>query len=106
MLQANDSQIASQFKKRVTALTPVRRVVVFGSRARGDAERDSDLDIFVELPALTASLRQRILDIAWEISFENEVVISPFLATTPQLTTGPLAANPILQAIEREGVLI
>jgi predicted nucleotidyltransferase len=104
MIQAQDFQIASLFKQRLQAITPVKRLIVFGSRARGDAVRDSDLDVFVELPELNKNLRQQVIEIAWEIGFENGVVISVFLTSTPLLKDSPLAGNPILRAIQLEGV--
>ncbi len=106
MLQAQDSRIASMFKQKVMTITPVKRMVVFGSRARGDAVKESDLDIFIGVPMLTPGLRQQIYEIAWEIGFENEMVISTLLTSTPLLIDGPLTGNPILHAIESDGVLI
>ncbi len=82
MLQARDSQIANIFKQRVLAVTPARRMVVFGSRARGDATRDLDLDIFVEVSRLDDPLRRKIGEIARETSDEYEVVIAPFVTST------------------------
>ncbi len=106
MLQPQDSRIASLFKQRVMAITPVKRMIVFGSRARGDAVKESDLDIFVEVPLITPDLRQQIYEIAWEIGFDNEIVISTLLTSTPLLIKGPFAGNPILRAIEQEGIAI
>jgi len=106
MLRAQDSLIVNQFKKRVQAITRIERMIVFGSRARGDAVEESDLDVFIEVPSLTPTLRQTILDIAWEISLEHEMVISTFLTSTSLLTNSPLAGNPILRAIEAEGVAV
>ena len=90
----------------IQAITPVERVIVFDSRARGDATQESDLDIFIELPVLSPNLRQQILDIAWEISFEHEVVISVFLTSTPLLVNSPVAGNPILCTIQSEGIAV
>jgi predicted nucleotidyltransferase len=104
MLQSADSQTISNFRRRVIEITPIKRMIVFGSRARGNASKESDLDVFIELPMFTSQVRQKILEIAWETSLDREVVISVFITSTEMLTNGPLAGNPILRPILEEGI--
>jgi predicted nucleotidyltransferase len=106
MLKTQDLQILQVLKQRIQSVTPVKQMVVFGSRARGDSMEDSDLDVFIELPSLTPGLRQQIREIAWEISFDYGIIISTFLTSSASLVDGPLAANPILRAIELEGIAV
>ena len=106
MLQPQDSFIVNMLKQRIEHITPVERMIVFGSRARGDAVAESDLDVFIELPELNPSLHRQIIEIAWEIGFDHDLVISVFLTSTSLLVDSPLAGNPILRAIQSEGVAV
>ena len=106
MLNSKDTEIALQFKNRLSQITPVNQFVVFGSRARGTATEDSDLDVFIEVPALTPQLRRSISEAAWEIGFEKDVVISTLVATRFDIQYGLFGANPILKVIEKEGARV
>ena len=81
-------------------------MVAFGSRARGDASPDSDLDLFIEVSDINADIRKQIQLAAWEISLENGVMISTFIASSHALTYSLLSANPLLKAIETDGIAI
>jgi predicted nucleotidyltransferase len=54
-LSDQDRDLLRRFEARVRAALPgrVERVVAFGSRARGDHEEDSDLDVAVFVRGLT-----------------------------------------------------
>lgn len=42
-MNALEQQIVQRFKQLVTERLPLHQMVLFGSRARGDAEPDSDM---------------------------------------------------------------
>ena len=100
MLSRIDARIARQVKYRLLKVTPVKRLVVYGSRARGDAAPDSDLDLYIEGPDVTPEMRQKISVIAWEVSLETGIVISTLIYSKQ------LAGQPIIKAIEMDGVVV
>jgi len=104
MLTTTDRQIAREFRRRLEAIAPLLDLRVFGSRARGNAAPDSDMDVFIELEEFTPELRQRISEIAWEVGFEMDRVISTVVTTRAELEHGAMGANPLVLNVEQEGV--
>lgn len=106
MLSSVDRAVVTLFKQRLQAAVPLRALWVYGSRARGDAAPDSDLDVCIELETVTPALRRQISEIAWQVGFEYERVISTLVATRAQVESGPLSATPLVRNIWREGMRI
>ncbi len=104
MLTEIDRQIANEFQSRLNAIAPMAAVYVFGSRARGEAAEDSDLDMFIELDTLNPELRQQIFELAWEVGFETDRIITTIVTTHEELQYGAMGASPLIAAVEREGI--
>ena len=106
MLSKFDKEIALEFKKRIEKIIPILDFRVFGSRARGDASDDSDLDVFIEVENISSQQRLFISEIASDIGFERDLIITTLVATYQHLVAGPLGADPIMQNIEKEGIAL
>ena len=101
MLSTKDARIARKIKRLLSEITPVKRLVVYGSRARGKPVKYSDLDLYIELDKkVDIALRKKIGEIAWEVSLDSGVVISTLVASDR------LKGQPILKAIKAEGIAV
>ena len=105
-MKDKDRDVALELKNRLAGLVQLVDFCVFGSRARGDAMEDSDMDVFIEVENLDKDLKERVQDAAWEVGFENFMVISPLIFTRDELENSPLRSSPIVRAIKEEGALI
>jgi predicted nucleotidyltransferase len=84
-LSPADRRVARELGRRLTTFLPAFDLRVFGSRARGVAAPDSDLDIFIEVEEITPEVRRRISDTAWQLSCEMDRVIATVVATQEQV---------------------
>ena len=77
--------------------------MLFGSVARGDDTEDSDIDILIVSPK-AEEIRSIIYDIAIDIIFEKNEVISPRLLTEEEFNK--TKNNSFLTNVLREGIVL
>ena len=77
---------------------------VFGSRARGDATWESDLNVCIVADELTNEDRNTLSTIAWEVGFEHELLITTVCFTTEEFEHGPMSESTLVMNILREGI--
>ncbi|MEW5798960.1 MAG: nucleotidyltransferase domain-containing protein [Bacteroidota bacterium] len=82
------------------------RMVLFGSKARGDNDAQSDIDIAIIVDSLDRSLKNEILDIVSDIEFEYLQPLSVLVFSTQEYEHLLLRERRIAYDIEREGILI
>jgi predicted nucleotidyltransferase len=102
-MKERDVEIARQLKERLSEVVPLIDFRVFGSRARGDSDEDSDMDVFIEVESLDRETREKIFDVVWEVGFDNYLVISPITCTPTEIKETPFRSSSVLKNIYEEG---
>jgi predicted nucleotidyltransferase len=104
-MNAVDRSILSRFKALLQERLPVRQVILFGSRARGDADPQSDMDVVVVLEGtVDHRARDYVSDCAWEAGFEAGIVVVPLVYSVYDWEEGPESASLLARAVALEGL--
>lgn len=92
--------MAQELKERLLAAAGphIRRIIVFGSRARGDAEPDSDLDVAVLVDGRTA------YQVMWDRDFAP--VISLRVFAEADFEAALEGGFSFYRSVVREGVIL
>lgn len=77
---------------------------MFGSQARGDATKESDIDLLVILPEINAKTTRLASNVAWEVGFDAGKVISVIPDTKEQMKR--FAFLPFYRNIKQEGIRV
>ena len=104
-MTASEQGILHRFKALLLERVALDKLILFGSRARGDAEPDSDLDVIVIVrgPA-DRDVREQISACAWESAFASGIVVVPVVYTREEWEEGPERSSLLVQAVDREGI--
>jgi predicted nucleotidyltransferase len=80
-------------------------VRLFGSKARRDATPDSDIDVLVivQPDAERIRLETAVSDIAFDVSLDHGVHVSPCVLTVGVVNDPMCRETPFLRAVAREG---
>jgi hypothetical protein len=72
-----EKHILETFKHMLEQKVHLNTFALFGSRARGDAGRYSDMDVLVVVDQLDSDTANYISDCAWESGFASGIVVVP-----------------------------
>jgi len=80
----------------------LRDLILFGSRARGDADPDSDYDCLVVVDQISRTVEGAIDAVAGDTLYRFSAVVSAFPISQTEHATRPY--EPLLINIRREGI--
>ena len=107
LLDAKLQNILSKCTSNVRQYDSNARVILYGSQARGQATEYSDIDLLLLLSSdLATELKNQIHDSLYDISLENDIVISMIIKTESNWEQPISQATPLYQSIQSEGILV
>ena len=107
-LKPNERKAISAFSRRLKKALgkELVSVLLFGSKARGDSWRDSDVDIFVLIRKQTVSALRKVAKVTSDIWWEYDVLLSTVTYDLEEEEKNVAMGSFFFQAVKNEGVRI
>ena len=98
---ANETRGIQRLVDDLSKVSEVRKVILFGSRVRGDFHGESDIDILVVLTNIRA--KNSVIHILHEIEIEYDIPLSPVVFTVKEYSANKAMGSTFFKRIETEG---
>jgi predicted nucleotidyltransferase len=103
-LKPNELEALRKLKETLARDFRLVELRLFGSKARGDSDPESDIDVLIVLEELNREVRKQVSTLCSDLSIDHHVVIAPILYSLAEFTSGHTRITPFYRNVEREGV--
>lgn len=109
-MPSNVQKIINDFLKKVEAVlgNRLRKIILYGSYARGDYNKSSDIDIMILTDLNDTEIEQyrnTISDIAFDMELETGFIISPLIKNIEKYNDR-VDVIPFYMNVNKEGVIL
>ncbi len=101
------SKLLNKVQQNINSIIPNADIILYGSRARGEAKDDSDWDFLILVDqAVDSNLTTKLRDSLYEIELETNQIFSSIIRSKQEWYSPKYSVLPFKQVVEQEGVLI
>jgi len=106
-LMVEREALLEKIKRVVAEVEPEAEIILYGSRARGDSDAESDWDFLVLVDGFVDDARvDRIRHRLYEIEWESDQILSSIVRSREQWNSPPLNGTPFHRNVELEGIAL
>lgn len=107
-LNGKEESVIKELVKRIKLLlgNKLALLELFGSKARGDSTKDSDIDLLLVVKEKSLQLRRNIYDILFELDPYYELKISILIYSKAEYQKNEELRSSFIENLEKEAVVL
>lgn len=106
-LMKNEGDAIKAANRMLKSEFPITKVILFGSKARGDYDEHSDIDLLVVASRLLHWKEEKaIVGALFDIGMKYDVIFSPVFTFVVEWENGIFTEFPVYREISRDGVVV
>ncbi len=82
----------------------IKEIILFGSKARKESGKESDIDILIVLSEVSWEIKKTISELAAEENLKHDVLITTIRYNATAWENPVIKASPFGRAVRREGI--
>ena len=99
--------LLNKIKDRIKEKYHAVNIVLYGSRARGDAKTDSDWDLLILINKnLTEKEKLKIQHTLYEVELEADEIINAIIHSENEWNNPLMQVSPFYENVKKEGIVI
>jgi len=99
-------KIIDKLKEKIKEISPSAEIILFGSRARGDYDSESDIDLLILIDKKKKITEEKIINLCYEFELKYDIIIMPLIHSKKEWNSFPYNVSEIKYFIEKEGIKI
>ncbi len=106
-LMNNEREAIEAAVRMLKSQFSIDKVILFGSKARGDYDKHSDIDlVLISSSLLNWRDEKAIVGSLFDIGMEYDVIFSPLFTSVDEWENGIFTEFPVYQEISRDGAIV
>jgi predicted nucleotidyltransferase len=104
-MESKIQKLVNELKAAISKKYQLKELRLFGSSARGDRTKESDIDIFVCLTKVNRTIEEDLFDMAYDLELKYGYTIDIFVFDT-SIREDINSQLPVYQNILKEGIAV
>jgi len=106
-LDKREHKAVSAAKRTLQKNFGVKQIILFGSKARGDADKDSDIDLIIIVEGSVHWKDEKaIVECLFDIGIQHDVIFSPLVVSTEEWESEQFKSFQVFCEIQRDGAVV